>query len=144
MLKKSLVAVLIAFMFALATGAAGTFAAETAPSEDTLKAIAEVDKTNAKIDAEIKKAQAKSYELYDKKVSDLEKATDAGRHVKIEAKYEEKINKLIANLDEKTQKMTSKGSEKATEAGLVVEIEWVEVQFADRTAMIDPMKVIDW
>lgn len=144
MLKKSLVAVLLAFVFALATGAAGAFAAEVAPSEDTLKALAEVEKTNAKIYEEIEKAQAKSYELFDKKNADLEKAADAETIAEVSAEYEEAITELIAELGEKTSEMTAEGVEKATEAGLVVEVEWVLVQFADREEWIDPMKVMNW
>ena len=58
--------------------------------------------------------------------------------------YEEKITDLISKLDVKTQRMTQKGIEKAEKSGLVVEIEWIPVQFADRTAMIDPIRVMNW
>lgn len=144
MLKKNLTAVLIAFFFALSAGTTGAFASETEPTEDTLKALEEIEKTNAKIYEEIEKAQIKSFELYDQKNEDIQKETSLLKILEIETKYEEEVVKLISDLDMKTQQLTSDGVEKATEAGIVVEIEWVLVEFADRTAWIDPMKVIDW
>lgn len=144
MMKKSMVAVLFSMIFALILGTTGAFAAESAMSADIEKAIEQVAKTNDEIYKEIEKAQEKSYKMYDKKVSDIEKEKDAEKILRIEMKYEEEITELIAKLDKKTQKMTQKGIEKAKKAGLTVEVEWVSVQFADRTAMIDPIKVIDW
>lgn len=144
MMKKSMVAVLFSMIFALILGTTGAFAAESAMSADIEKALEQVAKTNDEIYKEIEKAQEKSYKMYDKKVSDIEKEKDAEKILRIEMKYEEEITELIAKLDKKTQKMTRKGIEKAKKAGLTVEVEWVSVQFADRTAMIDPIKVIDW
>lgn len=144
MMKKSMVAVLFSMIFALILGTTGAFAAESAMSADIEKALEQVAKTNDEIYKEIEKAQEKSYKMYDKKVSDIEKEKDAEKILRIEMKYEEEITALIAKLDKKTQKMTRKGIEKAEKAGLTVEVEWVSVQFADRTAMIDPIKVIDW
>lgn len=144
MMKKSMVAVLFSMIFALILGTTGAFAAESAMSADIEKALEQVAKTNDEICKEIEKAQEKSYKMYDKKVSDIEKEKDAEKILRIEMKYEEEITELIAKLDKKTQKMTHKGIEKAEKAGLTVEVEWVSVQFADRTAMIDPIKVIDW
>lgn len=144
MMKKSMVAVLFSMIFALILGTTGAFAAESAMSADIEKALEQVAKTNDEIYKEIEKAQEKSYKMYDKKVSDIEKEKDAEKILRIEMKYEEEITELIAKLDKKTQKMTRKGIEKAEKAGLTVEVEWVSVQFADRTAMIDPIKVIDW
>ncbi|MFD1030068.1 hypothetical protein [Metaplanococcus flavidus] len=144
MLKKSLLAVLFSMVFALVLGTSGAFAAEATISEDVEKALEEVEKTNAKIYEEIEKAQEKSHELYDKKLEDLGKETEAKKLAEIEEKYEEEIVKLISDLDEKTQQMTRDGVEKAAEAGVHVEIEWILVQFADRQAWIDPIKVIGW
>lgn len=144
MLKKSLWAVLLSMVFALILGTSGAFAAEATMSEDVAKALEEVEETNNKIYEEIEKAQQKSNELYTKKLEELGKETDAGKTAEIEAKYEEEIVKLISDLDLKTQQMTRDGIEKASEAGLLVEVEWILVQFADREAWIDPIKVMDW
>lgn len=144
MMKKSLAAVLLSMVFALILGTSGAFAAETTMNKDVEKALEEVAKTNDKIYKEIEKAQQKSYEMYDKKVREIEKEKDAKKIEKAESKYEEEITSLISKLDEKTQSMTRKGIEKAEKAGLTVEVEWISVQFADRAAMIDPIKVIDW
>lgn len=144
MLKKRLWAVLFSMVFALILGTSGAFAAEATMSDDVVKALAEVENTNAKIYEEIEKAQQKSHELYAKKLEDLGKVTGAAKSAEIEAKYEEEITKLISDLDLKTQQMTRDGIEKAAEAGLLVEVEWILVQFADREAWIDPIRVLSW
>lgn len=144
MMKKSLAAALLSMVFALILGTTGVFAAEAAMSTDVEKALEEVTKTNDKIYKEIEKAQQESYEIYDTKVRDIEKEEDAKKIEMIESEYEEKITALIFKLDEKTQSMTRKGIEKAEKAGLTVEVEWISVQFADRVAMIDPIKVLSW
>ncbi len=60
------------------------------------------------------------------------------------AKYEEQITKLIVDLQVKAEKMTVKGMEKAAAAGLKVEMAYVDVQFGDRYALIDPIVVVSW
>lgn len=44
----------------------------------------------------------------------------------------------------KAEKMTVKGMEKAAAAGLKVEMAYVDVQFGDRYALIDPIVVVSW
>lgn len=144
MLKKSLWAVICAMVFALVMGTSGAFAAETSMSKEIEEALHEVEKVNNKIYDEIEKAQQKSYELYDKYQKDLAKESDAEKKAGITAKYEERITDLISKLDVKTQDITRKGIEKARESGLTVEIEWIPVQFADRVALIDPIRVMNW
>lgn len=144
MLKKSLWAVLLSVVFALVLGTSGAFAAEATASEVAEKALQEVEKSNNKIHEEIEKAQQKSHELHAKYQQDIAAETDKEKQAVISAKYEEKVTDLISKLDVKTQNITRKGVEKAEKAGLKVEIYWIPVQFADRTAMIDPIKVMDW
>lgn len=144
MLKKSLWAVICSIVFALILGTSGAFAAENTMSKEIEKALQEVEETNSKIYEEIEKALRKSHELYDKYQEDLSNETDAEKQTHIKNKYEEKITDLISKLDVKTQSMTRKGIEKAEKSGLIVEIEWIEVNFADRSAMIDPIKVMNW
>ena len=144
MLKKYSITALFSLLLIFTAFMGGVFAEEATMTEDIAKALYEVEETNNKIYEEVEKAQLKSQELYDKKLEDLGKETDAQKLAEIEAKYEEEIVKLISDLDQKTQEMTRDGVEKATEAGVVVEIEWVLVQFADREAWIDPIKVLSW
>lgn len=144
MMKKSFWAVLISIVFALILGTSGAFATESAMSKEIEKALEEVEKTNSKIFEEIDKTQQKSHELYDKYQKDLSKETDAEKQTHIKNKYEEKITDLISKLDVKTQDITRKGVKKAEKAGLKVEIYLVEVEFADRSAWIDPIRVFGW
>ena len=145
MLKKRMVALFFSMIFALVLGTSGAFAEEATMSDEVAKAIEEIERTNAKIYEEIEKAQAKSHDLYDQKLIDLGKEQEAEKREEIEAKYEEEVVKLIADLDMKTQQMTNDEVIKAADkAGVIVEIEWILVQFADREAWIDPMRVIGW
>lgn len=144
MLKKSLWAVVCSMVFALVLGTSGAFAADATMSKEVEKALEQVEKTNSKIYEEIDKAVKKSQQMYDKYQKDLAKESNTEKQADITAKYEEKITDLISKLDVKTQHMTKKGIEKAEKSGLTVEIEWIPVQFADRVAMIDPIKVMDW
>lgn len=144
MLKKYSIAALFSLLLTFTAFTGGVFAEEATMTEDVAKALQEVQEINSKIYEEIEKAQQKSQELYDKKFEDLGKETEAQKLAEIEAKYEEEIVKLISDLDQKTQQMTRDGIEKAAEAGVIVEIEWVLVQFADREAWIDPIRVMTW
>lgn len=145
MLKKSMVALFLSLVFALSLGTSGAFAEEATMSEEVAKALEEIEKTNAKIYEEIESAVNKSYDLYDTKLVDLGKEEDGEKRQEIEAKYEEEIEKLIYDLDMKTQQMSQDEVEKAAEkAGLEVEIYWITVQFADREALIDPLRAVGW
>lgn len=144
MLKKYSITALFSLLLIFTAFTGGGFAEEATMTEDIAKALHEIEETNNKIYEEIEKAQQKSHELYDKKLEDSGKETDAQKVAEIEEKYEQEIVKLISDLDQKTQEMTRDGIEKATEAGVIVEVEWILVQFADRQAWIDPIKVMDW
>lgn len=156
MFKKSIAAVALAFMMILSIGN-GAFASEIkiidqvpsysyqeGMSVDELQAIEEVNKVNAKIEAEIAKNQEKADKLYAQYTAKLAKETDAKKQAQLTAKYEEQITKLIVDLQVKAEKMTVKGMEKATAAGLEVEMVYVDVQFGDRYALIDPIIVVAW
>jgi hypothetical protein len=156
MFKKSIAAVALAFMMILSIGT-GAFASEIkiidevpsygyqeGMSVDELEAIEEVNKVNAKIEAEIGKNQEKADKLYTQYTVKLAKETDAKKQAQLTAKYEEQITKLIVDLQVKAEKMTVKGMEKATAAGIKVEMVYVNVQFGDRSALIDPIVVVSW
>ena len=97
-----------------------------------------------KIEAEIAKDQEKADELYSQYTSKLAKETDVNKQEKLTAKYEEQITKLIVNLQEKAEKMTVKGMDKAAAAGLTVDMVYVDIKFGDRYALIDPIIVVAW
>ncbi|MFC4713366.1 hypothetical protein [Planococcus dechangensis] len=156
MFKKSIAAIALAFMMILSI-CNGAFASEVkivdevpsysyqeGMSVDVVKAIEEVNKVNAKIEAEIAKNQEKADKLYTQYTAKLAKETDVEKQAQLTAKYEEQITTLIADLQVKAEKMTVKGMAKATAAGLEVEMVYVDVQFGDRSALIDPIIVVAW
>jgi hypothetical protein len=144
MFKKSLSAVMLFVLFVV-MAVTPVFAAEEAPmSPEIAKALTEVENVNAEIYSEIAKAQQEADHMYDQYRNEYYAAEDAETKAALTAKYDKEVNALIYELDMKTREMTRIGVENATAAGITVEIEWVPVQFPDRVAMIDPMKVIDW
>lgn len=143
MFKKSFVAVLVSVLLALMVGTTA-FASEAAMSPEIAKALAEVEQVNADIYKEIGKGQEKADKLYDEYLQDASKETDVEKLAALEVKYQVKLTEIISKVDIKTQEMTREGVAKAKQAGLDVEIEWIPVQFADRVALIDPIRVVSW
>lgn len=153
MLKKSLIAVLFSFIMVLGMGMnvfaesnneALKYEVTNEMTPEIAKAITEVNKTNDKIYDEINKAVEKSEKMYAKYQKDKSKYKDAAKQAKLTKEYEKKSAKLINDLKEKTEKMTLKGIGKAEKSGLIVAIEFVPIEFADRTELIDPIVVIAW
>lgn len=156
MFKKSITAVIFSFIMILSMGT-GAFASEISVVEsvpfhnfedsmtvEEKEAIADVNKVNAKIEAEIAKNQEKADKLYTQYTEKLAKEKDVNKQEKLTAKYEEQITKLITKLQEKAENMTVKGMDRATAAGLTVDMVYVDIQFGDRTALIDPIVVVSW
>ena len=143
MFKKSFVAVLISVLLAFMVGTTA-FAEEAAMSPEIVKALAEVEQVNAEIYKEIEKGQENADRLYDEYLQDASEETDVEKLAALKVKYQEKLTEIISNVDIKTQEMTREGVEEARQAGLNVEIEWIPVQFADRIALIDPIRVVSW
>lgn len=153
MFKKSLIAVLFSFIMAMVLGTS-VFAADngevvkvdaaTEMTPEIASALSEVNKINDKIYAEIDKAVAKSEKMHTKFLEQQAKQTDPAKQAKLKADYDKKYEKLIADLKTKAEKMTLKGIEKAEKAGLVVEIEFVEVSFPKGPESIDPILVVGW
>ncbi|PSL34421.1 hypothetical protein B0H99_109149 [Planomicrobium soli] len=142
MFKKSFVAVL--FSIILAVMASTSVFAEEPASPEVEKTLVKIEQTNNKIHAEVEKTQVKAQVMYEKYLEKSNNEQDAAKKKQLAKEYNEAANELIAKLDEKTQEMTRKGVEKATAAGIKVEVEWVLFQFADREAYIDPIMVISW
>ncbi|ALS77514.1 hypothetical protein ACQKDD_05210 [Planococcus kocurii] len=152
MFKKSVIAVLFSLMIAMVLGTS-TFAQtniqtvkydseEVTP--EIAKALAEVEKTNAKIFVEIEKTVIKYEKLYNRYNKDLIKHQNSSKQAKLTADYKKQSDKLISQLKVKTERMTIKGIEKAEKAGLIVEIYLETVEFSDRTELIDPILVVGW
>ncbi|ANU09763.1 hypothetical protein A1A1_05502 [Planococcus antarcticus DSM 14505] len=153
MLKKSVIAVLFSVVMALGLGTsvfaesnneAVKYDVTNEMTPEVAKAIAEVNKTNEKIYEEINKAVDKSEKMYAKYQDEKSKHQDVAKQALLTKEYEEKSAKLISELKVKTESMTLKGIEKAEKAGLIMEIEWVLIEFADREELIDPMVVVGW
>ncbi|MGH2316568.1 hypothetical protein ACRC6Q_02315 [Planococcus sp. SE5232] len=153
MFKKSLVAVLFSLIMAMVLGTSAFAAEDFQPikyynaeevTPEIAKALIEVEETNAKIFNEIEKAVVKYEKMHDKYNEELIKHQDSAKQAKLTANYEKKSDELISQLKVKTEKMTLKGIEKAEKAGLVVEMYFVDVKFADRTEAIDPILVVGW
>jgi len=82
------------------------------------KTIEMMDKTDAKIYAEIEKAVGK----VDKENADLDK--------------------IIEALIEKTEKIADKMVEKAAKDGVLVEKTYIEVEIGGRIVLVDPLRVV--
>lgn len=156
MFKKSIAAAIFSLLMVL-SATTGAFASEVKVvdevpyqqieadmTQEVQKAIAEINKVNAKIEAEIAKNEEKAAKLYSQYEAKLEKETDAKKQQQLTEKYEEQITKLIVKLQEKAENMTGKGIEKAEAAGITAEIVYVKGFFGDRYADIDPIVVVSW
>ncbi|WP_203340080.1 hypothetical protein [Planococcus beijingensis] len=153
MFKKSLIAVLFSFIMAMVLGTS-VFAADngevvkvdaaTEMTPEIASVIKDIEKANAKIYAEIAKTQEKTNMMYSKYLEQVKKTDNEKQKVILWEKYDMKVNETISKLDLKTQSITNKEVEKASEAGVKVEVKWILVKFADREALIDPLVAIGW
>ncbi|MGK7376806.1 hypothetical protein ACSFXN_03120 [Planococcus sp. 1R117A] len=144
MFKKSLIAAFVAMMVIMMISTSAFASEKTIMTPEIAQAFTDVETVNAKIYSEVAKAQEKAERMYTKYLEDFANEDDVAKQAELTSKYNEKINKLIAKLDSKTQEITRKGAEKATAGGITVEVEWVLFQFGDRSALIDPLIVIGW
>ncbi|CEG21624.1 hypothetical protein BN1080_00537 [Planococcus massiliensis] len=140
MFKKGFVALLLSVLLAVMVGTTA-FAEEAVITPEIAQALSEVEQVNAEIYGEIAKGQVLADQLYEEY---LLAVNEAGETAQLKADYEKKLTKIISEVDVKTQEITRHGVEKARESGLNVEIEWIPVQFADRIALIDPIRVVSW
>lgn len=140
MFKKGFVALLLSVLLAVMVGTTA-FAQEAVVTPEIAQALNEVEQVNAEIYEVIANGQAQADQLYEEY---LLAVSEAGETALLKADYEQKLTQIISKVDMKTQEITRHGVEKARESGLNVEIEWIPVQFADRIALIDPIKVVGW
>lgn len=143
MFKKSAIAVLLSVILAVMLGTSA-FAAEESMSPAIAEALAGIEEVNTEIYAEIALTQAEVEALYEAYRSAYAQEEDAEKRSALTLAYNEEANLLIHALDMKTREMTRVGVEEATAAGVNVQIVWIPVLFADRVALIDPIRVIDW
>lgn len=146
MLKKYSITALFSLLLIFAAFTGGTFAEAIEPtmSPEIADALAQVIVVNDKIYVEISKVQNKAEKMHADYLAEVAKTTDTQKQVDAWEKYDVKVEQEITALQSKTEAMTLKGMEIATANRLVVEMEWIPVNFADRVRMIDPIKVVGW
>ncbi|MDX1805619.1 MAG: hypothetical protein R3267_01175 [Paenisporosarcina sp.] len=102
------------------------------------KAVAEADELQGNYDAELNEVNAKLKITTDgKQQSELNKEID-----KLTKVYNKELDKIIHSIYKETFKLSKKTIKEAAKYGIIAECSWVEVTFADRIVMIDPIKVV--
>lgn len=144
MFKKNVLAAIITVILTVMLGTTAFAAGDTSVTPEIAQGLSDIELVNNEIYAEIALAQGEADELYANYLSDYANAYDAETKSALWAKYDEEVSALIHDLDMKTREMTRIGVENANAAGIDVAIEWIPVQFPDRVAMIDPIRVIAW
>ena len=144
MFKKNVLAAIITVMLTVMLGTSAFAAGDTSVPTEIAEGLSDIELVNNEIYAEIAEAQGEAEELYADYLSDYASAYDAEAKAALWTAYDEEVSALIHDLDMKTREMTRVGVENANAAGIDVAIEWIPVQFPDRIAMIDPIRVIAW
>lgn len=144
MFKKHVIAALFTVLFTLMLGTSVFAAEESSMTPEIEQGLADIEVVNNAIYAEIAAVQNQVDVLYAQYVTDYANANDADAKAALWAAYDENVTTLIYDLDMLTREMTRIGVENASAAGITVEIEWIPVQFADRVALIDPIRVVGW
>jgi hypothetical protein len=121
--------------------------------KDIAKALEMIEQTNLEIEKKIEKAVLKSDKLHaeylmdiqrleedEKLENDVTKSTELKKE--LEAKYDKKLDEIIAKVYDETFEMSAKTIKKAAELGVEAECSWVLVRFADRYVWIDPVRVV--
>lgn len=151
MKKKLSLILLMLLILSLFTPA--VFADDNSKFNDVVK---QVEKTNQKIEKEIQKSiEVANYEIEkcEEEVAELnEKRTEADEEelVEIDCKILEyetklflKIDDIISNLIDKTNKLANEMVEKAAKEGITVICELIEVEIGGRTVLIDPLIIVN-
>lgn len=144
MFKKHVMAAMLAVILTVMLGTSAFAAEETSLIPEIEQGLIDIEMVNNAIYAEIAAAQTEADELYAQYVTDYANADGAKAKAALWTAYDEEVSALIHELDMKTREMTRIGVENANAAGIIVEIEWIPVQFPDRVALIDPIRVIAW
>lgn len=98
------------------------------------KAIKIVNKANAKVEQIIDKALLKAETIVTKYENGKISLED--KDVKIEA--------LVVKLQTKAKSITERAMAKATDLGVIVECEWVEVTIDGNVYLVDPIRIVGW
>ncbi|WP_053368505.1 hypothetical protein [Bacillus sp. FJAT-27245] len=139
MLKKVL-SILFTAILVLGLGSPA-FANE---DKDVAKALSLIEKTNQEISEKVDKAVIKADKLQAEYLEEMRKIGESNNELreKLANKYNEQLDKIIADVYEETLKMSGKTIAKAAEYGVIAECDWVEVRFADRYVLIDPLRIV--
>ncbi|WP_417897820.1 hypothetical protein ABN702_16245 [Bacillus haimaensis] len=121
--------------------------------KDIAKALEMIEQTNLEIEKKIEKGVTKADKLYaeylmdiqrleedEKLENDLKKKEELSKE--IEAKYNKKLDNIIAKVYDETLEMSAVTIKKAADLGVEAECSWVLVRFADRCVWIDPVRVV--
>jgi hypothetical protein len=124
--------------------------------EDYTKGIQLIEQANLSIDEMIAQGVAEADELQGnylielgKVEAKLESTTDEKQVAKLNekkgkltTKYNEKLDAIIERVYEETLQLSNETLAKAAEYGVIAVCCWVPVEFADRTVMIDPLRIV--
>ena len=127
-----------------------------ASDEDYTKGLQLIEQANLSIDEKIAQGVAEADELQENYLFELGKveawleSTTDGKQVaklneekdKLTTKYNEKLDAIIKSVYEETLQLSMEAITKAAEYGVIAECSWVPVEFADRTVMIDPLRIV--
>lgn len=124
--------------------------------EDYTKGIQLIELANLSIDEMIAQGVAEADELQGNYLIELgkveamlESATDDKQVAKLNeekgklnTKYNEKLDAIIERVYEETLQLSNETLAKAAEYGVMAECSWVLVKFADRSVLIDPLRIV--
>jgi len=100
--------------------------------------VAEAAELQENYNVELEKVEDKLESTTDdKEESELNKEID-----KLTKVYNKELDKIIHSVYKETLKLSKETIKEAARYGIIAECSWIEVEFADRTVMIDPIKVV--
>ncbi|MBM7619732.1 hypothetical protein JOC95_001584 [Bacillus tianshenii] len=123
--------------------------------KDIEKALEMIEQTNLEIEKKIEKGVTKADKLHaeylrdiqrleedEKLENDLAKRTE--QKEKLDAKYEKKLDKIIARVYDQTFEMSARTVEMSAELGVEAECIMIEVWFGNKLVEIDPVRVVGY
>lgn len=131
---KRLLSIILIMVFVLSLSISPVFASGTGYE----KVLADVNRTNEKIEKMIDKAQKEA----DKVIEKYSREPEIRKERKNPVELEEKIDKIINKLVEATNKEAAQMIKRAANKGFKVVCQWVPVEIGGRTVMIDPLRIL--
>lgn len=127
-----------------------------ATDEEYAEGLQLIEQANLKIDEKIEQAVEEADKLQEYYLLELGKveakleSTNDDKQVaklneekgKLTTKYNEKLDEIIEGVYEETLQLSNETIKEVAKYGIIAECYWVEVTFADRTVMIDPIRVV--